>query len=78
MSRLFRVVERGKNDQPAPARHFPVAPHNPDNEADTDFYKGRLQAARYFLTWEVPGCHHELAILERRDDACLAMQDAWF
>jgi butyryl-CoA dehydrogenase len=47
-------------------------------QADTDFYRGKLQAARYFLTWEVPGCHHELAILERRDDACLSMQDTWF
>jgi len=46
--------------------------------ADVDFYKGKLQAARYFLTWEVPGCHHELAILEARDDTCLGMQDAWF
>ncbi|MFJ2713355.1 acyl-CoA dehydrogenase [Pseudomonas sp. NPDC087346] len=46
--------------------------------ADADFYKGKLQAARYFLTWEVPGCHHELALLEARDDTCLAMQDAWF
>jgi alkylation response protein AidB-like acyl-CoA dehydrogenase len=48
------------------------------NEADADFYKGKLQAARYFLTWEVPGCHHELAILERRDDACLSMRSEWF
>ncbi|HGM5553415.1 TPA: acyl-CoA dehydrogenase [Pseudomonas putida] len=48
------------------------------NTADADFYKGKLQAARYFLTWEVPGCHHELALLEARDDTCLAMRDAWF
>ncbi|MBP5946027.1 MULTISPECIES: acyl-CoA dehydrogenase [Pseudomonas] len=48
------------------------------NAADADFYKGKLQAARYFLTWEVPGCHHELALLEARDDTCLGMQDAWF
>jgi butyryl-CoA dehydrogenase len=48
------------------------------NAADADFYKGKLQAARYFLTWEVPGCHHELALLEARDDTCLAMQDSWF
>ncbi|WP_426117845.1 acyl-CoA dehydrogenase [Pseudomonas sp. DSP3-2-2] len=48
------------------------------NAADADFYKGKLQAARYFLTWEVPGCHHELAILEARDDTCLTMQDEWF
>lgn len=46
--------------------------------ADEAFYKGKLQAARYFLTWEVPSCHHELAILEARDDTCLGMQDAWF
>ncbi|WP_085656836.1 acyl-CoA dehydrogenase [Pseudomonas sp. B11(2017)] len=48
------------------------------NAADADFYQGKLQAARYFLTWEVPGCHHELTLLEARDDTCLAMQDAWF
>lgn len=48
------------------------------NAADADFYKGKLQAARYFLTWEVPGCEHELALLEARDETCLAMQDAWF
>ena len=45
---------------------------------DESFYRGKLQAARYFLTWEVPGCHHELALLERRDDTCLAMQESWF
>jgi butyryl-CoA dehydrogenase len=48
------------------------------NPLDRDFYQGKLQAARYFLTWEVPSCHHELAILEARDDTCLGMQDAWF
>jgi alkylation response protein AidB-like acyl-CoA dehydrogenase len=45
---------------------------------DRDFYQGKLQAARYFLTWEVPSCHHELAILEARDDTCLSMQNSWF
>ncbi|MBU3056108.1 acyl-CoA dehydrogenase [Pseudomonas indica] len=48
------------------------------NPADADFYKGKLQAARYFLTWEVPSCHHELALLEARDPTCLEMQDTWF
>lgn len=48
------------------------------NPADADFYRGKLQAARYFLSWEVPACEHELAILETRDDTCLSMQDAWF
>ncbi len=48
------------------------------NAADLDFYKGKLQAARYFLTWGVPACHHELAILQARDDVCLSMQNEWF
>ncbi|SDV06639.1 acyl-CoA dehydrogenase [Pseudomonas mucidolens] len=48
------------------------------NAGDVAFYKGKLQAARYFLTWEIPGCHHELALLEARDDTCLGMQDEWF
>lgn len=48
------------------------------NAADVDFYKGKPQAARYFLTWEVPGCHHELRLLENRDDTCLNMQDKWY
>jgi butyryl-CoA dehydrogenase len=51
---------------------------NNGNTADADFYKGKLQAARYFLTWEVPACHHELAILQARDDVCLSMQNDWF
>ncbi|MCF7201072.1 acyl-CoA dehydrogenase [Pseudomonas oligotrophica] len=46
--------------------------------ADADFYRGKLQAARLFLTWEVPACAHELALLEHRDETCLAMQDDWF
>ena len=48
------------------------------NPADTDFYQGKLQAARYFLTWEVPACQHDLDLLEARDDTCLNMQDNWF
>ena len=48
------------------------------NEADVDFYRGKLQAARYFLTWEVPSCHHDLDLLAGRDDTCLSMQENWF
>ena len=49
-----------------------------DNAEEQAFYRGKLQAARYFLTWEVPSCQHELNILEARDDTCLGMHDAWF
>ena len=48
------------------------------NPADVDFYQGKLQAARYFLTWEVPSCAHDLTLLEARDDTCLNMQGDWF
>ncbi|PAU89820.1 acyl-CoA dehydrogenase [Pseudomonas sp. WN033] len=51
---------------------------NAGNPADADFYRGKLQAARYFLTWEVPSCHHALNLLESLDPTCLEMQDAWF
>ena len=48
------------------------------NSADVDFYRGKLQAARWFLTCEVPGCQHELNLLEARDSTCLDMQEGWF
>ena len=47
-------------------------------ETDVAFYQGKLQAARYFLLWEVPSCHHDLNVLENRDATCLDMQDEWF
>ena len=48
------------------------------DEADKAFYQGKLQAARYFLLWEIPGCEHELNLLDAREPTCLEMQDAWF
>ncbi|HWR79578.1 MAG TPA: acyl-CoA dehydrogenase, partial [Pseudomonas sp.] len=48
------------------------------NAADADFYHGKLQAARWFLTCEVPGCEPELRLLETRNTTCLDMQEGWF
>ncbi|WP_416422087.1 acyl-CoA dehydrogenase [Pseudomonas sp. App30] len=48
------------------------------NAVDREFYQGKLQAARYFLTWELPACHHDLHLLQSRDDTCLGMADSWF
>ena len=62
-------------EQAIRAEHGLARTHHAEEQA---FYRGKLQAARYFLTWEVPSCHHDLAILEARDDTCLGMQDAWF
>jgi hypothetical protein len=70
----FRLLCRGRG----PTRLNPIQKGIYSNAADVGFYKGKLQAARCFLTWEVPGCHPELAILEARNDVCLGMQDEWF
>ncbi|MEE1925529.1 acyl-CoA dehydrogenase [Pseudomonas sp. 148P] len=48
------------------------------SEADRDFYRGKLQAARFFLTWEVPACHNDITLLEARDDTCPGMHEEWF
>ncbi|MFJ4372872.1 acyl-CoA dehydrogenase [Pseudomonas japonica] len=48
------------------------------SEADRDFYRGKLQAARFFLTWEVPPCHNDITLLEARDDTCPGMHEEWF
>ena len=45
---------------------------------DDDFHRGKRQAARYFLDWELPKVDAQLDILARRDDAALSMQDGMF
>ena len=62
-------------EQAIRAEHGLARTHHAEEQA---FYRGKLQAARYFLTWEVPSCRHDLAILEARDDTCLNMQNTWF
>ncbi|NEZ03115.1 acyl-CoA dehydrogenase [Wenzhouxiangella sp. XN201] len=47
-------------------------------QADRNFYRGKMQAARYFFHWELPAVARDLEILERMDDTCLAMKDEWF
>ena len=51
--------------------------HSP-SQADEDFYRGKLQAARYFFRWELPRVEADIALLEVMDDTCLAMRDEWF
>jgi butyryl-CoA dehydrogenase len=48
------------------------------NGDDSDFYHGKLQAARYYINWELPEIYHQAEILRRLDATCLDMQDAWF
>ena len=48
------------------------APH------DADFYRGKLQACRWFFHWELPRTSAQHQLLRSLDDSTLAMQDGWF
>ena len=48
------------------------------HQADEHFYQGKLQAAQYFIRWELPEINHLAKLLQANDDTCLAMQDEWF
>jgi alkylation response protein AidB-like acyl-CoA dehydrogenase len=50
----------------------------PATSADADFYAGKLQAARYFLRWELPKIGPMLDLLDSIDTTALDMRDAWF
>ncbi|MDL2355798.1 MAG: acyl-CoA dehydrogenase [Pseudomonadota bacterium] len=45
---------------------------------DQDFYRGKLQACRYFYNWELPKVQPQLDLLASIDTTTLDMQDAWF
>ncbi|MHA4871674.1 acyl-CoA dehydrogenase [Duganella sp. PWIR1] len=46
--------------------------------ADQDFYRGKLQACRYFFRWELPKVGPQLELLASIDTTTLDMRDAWF
>ncbi len=46
--------------------------------ADADFYRGKLQAARYFVTWELPATLPQFDLLAEVNSVPLEMQDGWF
>ena len=45
---------------------------------DHDFYQGKVQAARYFIEWELPEIHHLCQLLTENNPVCLEMRDEWF
>ncbi len=45
---------------------------------DSDFYRGKLQACRFYFQWELPKVHPQLDLLASIDTTTLDMQDAWF
>ncbi|MCV6627697.1 MAG: acyl-CoA dehydrogenase [Cellvibrionaceae bacterium] len=48
------------------------------HEQEANFYRGKLQAAQYYIRWELPEINHQADILKANDDSCFAMQDSWF
>ena len=48
------------------------------NTEDQDFVAGKLQAAQYFIRWELPEIELQARLLQRFDRSCLDMQSAWF
>lgn len=48
------------------------------DEADQAFMAGKLQAAQYFILWELPEIEHMAKLLNGFDSTCLDMQEAWF
>jgi alkylation response protein AidB-like acyl-CoA dehydrogenase len=49
-----------------------------NDEAERAFYRGKLQACRYFFQWELPRIGAWLKVLDPVDTTCLDMTDAWF
>ena len=45
---------------------------------DADFYRGKLQALRYFFAAELPKIQHWSNLLKNLESSAFEMQDAWF
>jgi butyryl-CoA dehydrogenase len=56
------------------ARALEASPH----ASDADFYRGKLQAARYFYRYELPETEPWARLLLSLDDTCLGMHNNWF
>lgn len=45
---------------------------------DEGFYRGKLQAARFFFHWQLPTVAQDLVLLQNQDNTCLDMRSEWF
>lgn len=45
---------------------------------DTDYYQGKLQAARYYFDWELPQAQAQFDLLVANHLTCFEMQEQWF
>ena len=45
---------------------------------DENFYRGKLQAARYYFEWELPEIKHQARLLQECNRVCFDMKNEWF
>jgi butyryl-CoA dehydrogenase len=43
-----------------------------------DYYRGKIQAAKYFIDWELPTVQADIQLLNGNNDVCTSMQANWF
>ncbi|MEO9947362.1 acyl-CoA dehydrogenase [Paraglaciecola sp.] len=55
-----------------------LADRKEENQQDVDFYNGKIQAAKYFVHWELPLVQRDITLLIDMDDSCSDMQADWF
>ncbi|WP_269618238.1 acyl-CoA dehydrogenase [Zhongshania sp. BJYM1] len=48
------------------------------HDADQNFYRGKLEAARYYINWELPEIGPQAELLCRFDDVPFNMKTEWF
>lgn len=48
------------------------------DENKANFYKGKIQAAKYYIDWELPLINRDLTLLTDNNDVCASMQADWF
>lgn len=48
------------------------------SQADADFYLGKLQAAKYYINWELPLIQRDITLLNSMDSSCADMQNNWY
>ncbi|GAA0852627.1 acyl-CoA dehydrogenase [Aliiglaciecola litoralis] len=47
-------------------------------QADKHYYLGKIQAAKYYIHWELPLIQRDISLLNELDDSCSGMQADWF
>ena len=48
------------------------------NADKQNFYQGKIQAAKYYIDWELPSIQRDIALLHNDNAVCTDMQAEWF